>query len=83
MFKGIGPGSVPDWESLITLGRGNYPGVTRAHSPGGMLLSPMNCDLARAVSSCTRVSRLYRPDDQSPDGEFSVTDLDHGVVPIP
>jgi hypothetical protein len=78
---GIGPGSVPPtttvvlsteqhWERLITLGRANCPGVTRADSPGGMVLSPMNCDLARAISSCTRVSRLYRPDDQSPDRVF-------------
>jgi len=68
----IGPGSVPPtttvmlsaeqhWGSLTTLGRANYPGVARADSPGGMVLSSINCDLARAVSSCIRVWRLYRP----------------------
>jgi hypothetical protein len=68
---GIGPGSVPPittvvlstlqhWGELDYVGESQLPWVTRADFPSGMLLSRMNCDLARAVSSCTRVSRVYR-----------------------
>lgn len=93
---GIGLGRVPPTtsvalsayqhrERLITFGKAKLPQGHACRFPDEMLLSPMNCELARSVSSWTRVSRLYRPNDQSPDRaieRFPSRILNHGVVPI-